>query len=237
MDNASKALLIAGEILISILVIGLIATAISKFGGFSENINKKLNKNKEEDFNNNFFKYESKIDTSAEEIASLANYAKEYNDSYELFLKNGGKSNEESPYFVEVVAWGMLSKDGDPGYIEFNRLPSDNKYKETIRKFLENNNQYLYRCKYKPTDMKISETECSIKRVLDSSSSENIKTETKDNGRKGYVKKIVFNYCKFEREIQAADIKTIEENYDLKIMDDVDKRYLTKVNRDIFTIE
>ena len=103
MDNASKALLIAGEMLISILVVGLIATAISKFGGFSENINKKLNENKEEDFNNHFYKYETKIDTSAEEIASLANYAKEYNDSHELFLKNGAGNNRKSPYFVEVI--------------------------------------------------------------------------------------------------------------------------------------
>ena len=46
MDNASKALILAGEVLIGILILGLIAVVIATFGKFSSNMNERIGQNK-----------------------------------------------------------------------------------------------------------------------------------------------------------------------------------------------
>ena len=105
MDNASKALIIVGEILIAMMVVGVIVYSISNFGRFSKNMNQKLEQNAQIEFNNTFYKYERRIDITADEIVSIINFAKNSNDSNELYLTNIGYSDVDSKsvFFVDVL--------------------------------------------------------------------------------------------------------------------------------------
>ena len=86
MDNASKALIMVGEILIAMMVVGIIVYSISNFGKFSSNMNQKLEQNTQIEFNNTFYRYDRRIDITADEIVSVINFAKNTNDSNELYL-------------------------------------------------------------------------------------------------------------------------------------------------------
>lgn len=102
MENASKALIIAGEVLIGVLVASLIATVFATFGRFSFNMNSRIEQNNVLIFNNHFTVFDGRIDITAQEIASLINFAKQSNDEYEL-NQNGKTSNgKDSPFFVEI---------------------------------------------------------------------------------------------------------------------------------------
>ena len=80
MENASKALIMAGEILIAVLVLSLAGVLIVRFGKFSSETNSKLVQNKTDEFNNKFYSLSGRINITADEIASLINYVKENND-------------------------------------------------------------------------------------------------------------------------------------------------------------
>ena len=117
MENVSKALIIAGEVLIAVLVLSLTMVVIIKFGKFSANTNKRLSEDELNNFNNKFYAFNGRINITADEIASLINYAKENNDSYDIDLTN--KQNAE--YYVDVKILG------------------DNIYKGSFFKFLSKN--------------------------------------------------------------------------------------------------
>ena len=191
MDNASKALMIAGETLIAILVIGLIASAISKFGGFSANMTRKMDKSTQEEFNNNFFNFEARIDITADEIVGIANFCKHSNDSYELFLKNTHDVNVESPYYVEVVA--------DKKHFFDNS--KDENFNNALREFLEQYNDKFFMCNASiPPTLETSSDGRTIitphvKNTLYDREND-ILLHDKNNGRKGYVKRINFELTK-----------------------------------------
>ncbi|MBR3325037.1 MAG: hypothetical protein IKG14_03215 [Clostridia bacterium] len=138
MDNASKALIIVGEILIAMMVVGVIVYSISNFGRFSKNMNQKLEQNAQIEFNNTFYKYERRIDITADEIVSIINFAKNSNDSNELYLTNIGYSDVDSKsvFFVDVLV------DGNSF---FNSVNKDNFEEEKI-KFLNNYSEEYFKC-------------------------------------------------------------------------------------------
>jgi predicted porin len=75
MENASKALIMAGEIVIAILVIGLIVYINVLFGNFSVSMNSKISESKTAEFNNNFYVYSGRYNITAPEIATIINFA------------------------------------------------------------------------------------------------------------------------------------------------------------------
>ena len=77
MENASKALIMAGEILIALIVLGLGIGIIVTMGKFSADMNDRIAADTVAEFNNNFTKFEGRIDITAEEIASIINFAKQ----------------------------------------------------------------------------------------------------------------------------------------------------------------
>ena len=84
MENASKALIIAGEVLIAVLVITFMVSLFVTFGNFSANIHEKLSNEQVIKFNNNFTIYEGRINITAQEIVTAINFAKQANDAREL---------------------------------------------------------------------------------------------------------------------------------------------------------
>ena len=141
MENASKALILAGEVLIGVLVVGLIVTVIATFGRFSNNMNAKIGQNKILNFNNHFTIYDGRIDITAQEIASLLNYAKESNDSYELDAYGKTNDGKVSQYYVAVYIDGI-------NFFEINAssYSNINELRDRITKFVSDNNVNYYYC-------------------------------------------------------------------------------------------
>lgn len=143
MENTSKALIMAGETLIAILVIGLFVTINTLFGRFSKNINKQLEASNISVKNAVFMGYEGRVNILVTEVASIINYAKKLNDD------NGLKNTEEkltyqiynSPGFVKVYINGI---DYFAQYINSNRYSDSALFKEDLNRFMQDNNTRIY---------------------------------------------------------------------------------------------
>lgn len=97
MENASKALIMAGEILIALIVLSIISVVTISFGKHSKEMHKKMADQQNQQFNNNFLIYSNRTNITAQEIVTIINYAKIKND--ERGLAWNDYTNE---YYVEV---------------------------------------------------------------------------------------------------------------------------------------
>lgn len=94
MENASKALIIAGEILIGILILSLASYIIIKFGNFSKNMGSQMDEVQTARFNVNFTECSNKANISAQKVASLVNFANQSNSEYQAVAGDD--------YFIDV---------------------------------------------------------------------------------------------------------------------------------------
>lgn len=83
MENASKALIMAGSILIGVIIMTIGVTIFTSFGGTSEQIQKQMNEKAIAEFNAHFTKYDGMQECTIHDIVSLANFARKYNEEYE----------------------------------------------------------------------------------------------------------------------------------------------------------
>ena len=194
MENVSKALIIAGEVLIAVLVLSLAMVVIVKFGKFSANTNKRLSENELNDFNNKFYAFNGRINITADEIASLINFAKENNDLHEVDLTN--KQNAE--YYVDVKILGDGNYNGS--FFKFlSKKTGDDiskaDFKNSINDFLKEYNDNFFYCN------------ASVKSVNNNV----IKVEVKDDNIKknelGRVNEITFGL--------TNDLVKIPNDYDV----------------------
>lgn len=98
MENASKALIIAGEVLIGVLILSLAAYTITLFGNYSKNLNTQISETQITQFNVHFVTFEGRANISAQEIVSTINFAKQNNQKY--------NSQMGDDYYVEVYVDG-----------------------------------------------------------------------------------------------------------------------------------
>lgn len=138
MENASKALIMAAEVLIGVIIISIGVTLFSMFQNYSKDAVDKLNESKISEFNNNFLKYEGTftaenketgksveipIYVTAHDIITMANFAKENNEYYELNINSAG---DDTTFYVQVnigatnglETWG-LQADGEAKQNDF----------------------------------------------------------------------------------------------------------------------
>ena len=94
MENAAKALLMAGGVLIGILILTLAAYLYASFGGTSQVIQDRMDSNELEQFNNKFISYQSK-ECTIYDVLTVVNMANEFNDKNEL-------SPSDTDYYIEV---------------------------------------------------------------------------------------------------------------------------------------
>lgn len=80
MENASKALIIAGGILISMLVISIGVYLFANYGNASLSYDKNMETIEIQKFNGNFTKFEGRNNITIHEIITLANFAKQYKE-------------------------------------------------------------------------------------------------------------------------------------------------------------
>ncbi len=100
MENASKALLMAGSILIGIMVISVSVYIFNVFSNYSKERSEELNAHQLSEFNAQFTKYEAIEQISIYQIISVANYAKNHNES---MAKTGDTTTQ-----ITVTATGTL---------------------------------------------------------------------------------------------------------------------------------
>lgn len=143
MENTSKALIMAGETLIAILVIGLFVTINTLFGRFSKNINKQLEASNISVKNAVFMGYEGRVNILVTEVASIINYAKKLNDDNGLKNTEGKLTYQiyNSPGFVKVYINGI---DYFAQYINSNRYFDSALFKEDLNRYMQDNNTRIY---------------------------------------------------------------------------------------------
>ncbi len=140
MENTSNALIIAGEILIAVLVLSLLAYIFIQFGSFSSDMHESMTESQITQFNNNFTICANRTNITAQEIATVINYAKQANNDRELSW------NDSSEYYVTVYI-DNVNVFNDIKYIgseeEYN---NNDKLMQMISSFIKNNNTKFFSC-------------------------------------------------------------------------------------------
>lgn len=103
MENASKALIMAAEVLIAMVILSLAMYLVITFGNFSQQVHEQNAEIELTKFNSQFTQFEAMDTVTIYDIVTVANYARENNQRYELELnKNVTESNMKSTYYVKV---------------------------------------------------------------------------------------------------------------------------------------
>lgn len=118
MENASKALLISGGILIAMLVLAIGVYLFSSYKGLGSSYNRNIDATEIQKFNSNFTKFEGRTDIKIQEIVSVAKFAKQYEEKNEIativYLEGEGnlaQKNEEN--LIEIIQDKSASDDGE----------------------------------------------------------------------------------------------------------------------------
>lgn len=149
MENATKALLMAAEIIIGVLILSLIVYLFINFGTASAEVSNKIDETVLQEFNTKYSKYKGIENISIHDIVSLANLARENNEYYEL---DDSYRGEDSSYYIAIYL-------KDEGYIEGD---SQEELTQLIKKKMEKNSALE---KYMCTDVKYSNTSGRVKQV------------------------------------------------------------------------
>lgn len=137
MENASKALIMAGGVLIGVLIISLAVYLFADFGAKSASINAQNAEKQLASFNSKFTSYETLEDITIYNIITVKGYAIENNNRYD-------ESNEEEKIYVQIGGQSILEKK-DTELIQTYL----NKTNGTITKFKCNGIEYNDRGKIK----------------------------------------------------------------------------------------
>jgi len=134
MENASKALIMAGTILISVMVVSLGVYIINMFGEYTAGQEQERTNQQIAEFNAQFLKYEGRTDITAQDIVTVANLAKENNDLYELTVADASNNPEEQgSYYISV---DIKSVSRDSGFQGNNRNSNENFENCTNKEYL-----------------------------------------------------------------------------------------------------
>ncbi len=140
MENASNALIMAGEILIAVLVISLFAYIVVQFGNFSMQMHQEMTESQITGFNNNFTTYSYRTNITAQEIATAINFAKQSNDDKEL------EWNDSSIYYTTVYIDGYNIFNSSKYIKNKDEYKNNDKVDEVIKKFIKDNNTKYFSC-------------------------------------------------------------------------------------------
>ena len=100
MENASKALLMAGGVLIGIIILSVLVYAFRAGGNFAATTDDVINQSSLAKFNTQFTVYEGREDITVHEVLSLMNLAE--NCGVEVFFSDGEKINNNINQLKEV---------------------------------------------------------------------------------------------------------------------------------------
>ena len=83
MENASKFLITAAEILIGILLLSILVFAFYFWGDFSRGVDKNIKDNEINEFNSKFHVYNGRTNLTAHDIVTIVSLANDYNQDME----------------------------------------------------------------------------------------------------------------------------------------------------------
>lgn len=110
MENASKALLMAGGVLLGMMIISLAVLLFTNFGGTSSQIHTNIEQNQISQFNSQFTAYVGKNNVTIYDVISMANLATENNKYYELSKPTTVTGNDN---YITVILDGRAIEFGD----------------------------------------------------------------------------------------------------------------------------
>lgn len=87
MENATKALLIAGTVLVAIVMISIGVYLYSLYSNQSKEYSEIISTTELQKFNSKFSVYIGRDNIKAQEIVSIVNLAKEYNNEVQIYLE------------------------------------------------------------------------------------------------------------------------------------------------------
>ena len=119
MENASKALIMAAEILIGVILLTLMVFLFRAMANFSDTVNSNIATKNINEFNIGFEQYRVKPGLMVQDIISMGNLAKQYNEQMESIP-------------IEVIAYGVEAK-----YRNVHKLTDELSY-EFIRNYSNN---------------------------------------------------------------------------------------------------
>lgn len=264
MENASNALIMAGEILIAVLIISLMVAVNSMFGSFSRNINDRIADNRVTQFNNHFYNYMNRANISASDVASIINFAKIANDEngYKRINPDDRDANRKNPYYINVYIndesyfycnnadyKSFLSKNSTDDDVYSNDL----EFKARLNEFLTDFNTDVFVCNAKKiyiktpkkTDIDDLTRGCNYVVYIDpkaNTSGENADVSTKDQRHPDAkqdgdpkVTRINFYTLKYFASLNNKYVATLDDN--TSISNNENKLYdITNVNEIYFTI-
>lgn len=97
MENASKALIMAGAILIGMLILSLGIYLFVTFGGEARKIRKDIDKNQMVQYNSQYTTYANRKNINIYEIISISNLAKQNNEDYSIY---------QDGYYIQILLQG-----------------------------------------------------------------------------------------------------------------------------------
>ena len=132
MENASKALIMAGEILFGVILITIVVGVYYLWNNLASNINKNIEKTKIEEFNNKFTVYDKTLDSKAHDLTaydviSILNFVKEYNQQID----------EDFDKIVIIGNSGVNEKTGIKDISKFINENKDKIFSLRITKYSE----------------------------------------------------------------------------------------------------
>lgn len=87
MENASKALLMAGGVLVAMLIISMAVILFNTYGELGVTYEEKMSEAEIQKLNSNFTKFEGRQDITIQEIVTIVNFAKQYKEQTEIDIK------------------------------------------------------------------------------------------------------------------------------------------------------
>ncbi len=116
MENAAKALIFAGEILIGVLLLTLMMAIFTGIANFSETVNSNIEMKVLYEFNEQFEIYDKRQDLVAQDVITILNLAKDYNHKVQeenLFIKVFYENNRIDTY-SENKTYEFIKNNTDP---------------------------------------------------------------------------------------------------------------------------
>ena len=141
MENATKALLISGGILMGVLVLTLGITLFNSMSAYIESSQETIRFNDLNAFNTQFLKYSNANNVTIQDIVSVANLAKQNNQSYNILTSAQIAASRDNPSVCYVTV-----------YLGTNPIEADieTRTADLLKQYLDDNN---FRC----TDIKTSD--------------------------------------------------------------------------------
>lgn len=120
MENASKALLMAGGVLIAILVLTVFVALKASFDNTAQSYVDRLDLQELQKYNSNFETYEDRQDITAQEIVTLINFAKQKEQGTQIFIGTEEVTNKNIDDQNELL-FEKLNTKFSYSSIEYNK--------------------------------------------------------------------------------------------------------------------